>query len=169
MRDFRSDCYNSNRPRRDFAWQSGLIFPQVVYTMFWEPMHQVLEKIKNEPYFKWPNKISRDPLRHNQSLHCQYHQERGYATEDCRTLWNHLKQLVRVGRLQQYLYQPNRQGNQSRSRVQGNASSRPPLGTINFIFTAPDIIGSHPSKVKSIAWPQAEDSSSKPKRAKVEI
>ena len=153
MRDFRSDCYNSNRPRRDFAWQFRPIFPQVVYTMFWELMHQVLEKIKNELHFKWPKKMSRDPLRHNQSLHCQYHQERGHTTEDCKTLWNHLKQLVREGRLQQYLYQPNGQGNQSGSRVQGNASSRPPLGTINFIFAALDIIGSHPSKVKSIARP----------------
>ena len=26
-------------------------------TVFWEPVHQVLKKIKNEPYFKWPNKM----------------------------------------------------------------------------------------------------------------
>ena len=29
--------------------------------MFREPVHQVLDKIKNEPYFKWPNKIGEDP------------------------------------------------------------------------------------------------------------
>ena len=29
------------------------------------------------------------------------------TTEDCRTLWNHLEQLVRDGRLQQFLYWPN--------------------------------------------------------------
>ena len=72
-RDFRSDRYNNNRPRRDFAGQSRPTAPQMVNTVFREPMHQVLEKIKNEPYFKWPNKMGRDPLRHNQSLHCQYH------------------------------------------------------------------------------------------------
>ena len=33
-RDFRSDRYNNNRPRRDFAGQSGSTAPQVVNTMF---------------------------------------------------------------------------------------------------------------------------------------
>ena len=52
MRDFRSDKYNNNRPRSDFARQSGSTAPQVVSTVFQELVHQVLEKIKNEPYFK---------------------------------------------------------------------------------------------------------------------
>ena len=69
-RDFRSDRYNNNRPRRDFAGQSGLVTPQAINAVFSEPVHQVLEKIKNEPYFRWPSKMSGDPLRHNQSLHC---------------------------------------------------------------------------------------------------
>ena len=43
-KDFRSDKYNNNRPRRDFARQSGSTATQVVGTVFWEPMHQVLKK-----------------------------------------------------------------------------------------------------------------------------
>ena len=50
--DFRSDRYNSNKPQRDFVRQSRPIVPQVVNTVFWEPVHQVLEKIKNKSYFK---------------------------------------------------------------------------------------------------------------------
>ena len=73
MRDFRSDRYNNNRPRRDFVGQFGPTTPKMVNTVFREPVYQILEKIKNEPYFKWPNKMSGDPLRNNQSLHCQYH------------------------------------------------------------------------------------------------
>ena len=68
-RDFKSDRYNNNRPYRDFAGQSRSMALQVVNTVFQEPVYQVLEKIKNEPYFKWPNKMGRDPLRHNQSLY----------------------------------------------------------------------------------------------------
>ena len=90
-RDFRLDKYNNNRPQRDFAGQSESTTPQVVNMVFREPIHQVLEKIKNELYFKWPNKMGGNPIRRNQSLHCQYHQERGHTTEDCRTLQNHLK------------------------------------------------------------------------------
>ena len=51
-RDFRSDRYNNNWHQRDFVGQSGSIATQVVSTVFREPVHQVLEKIKNEPYFK---------------------------------------------------------------------------------------------------------------------
>ena len=91
MRDFRSDHYNNNRPHRDFIGQSEFAALQVVNTVFRDLMHQVLEKIKNESYFKWPNKISGDLLRRNQSLHCQYHQEWGHTNKDCRTLWNHLE------------------------------------------------------------------------------
>ena len=46
-RDFRSDRYNNNRPRRDYGGQSGSINTQAVNTVFREPVCQVLEKIKN--------------------------------------------------------------------------------------------------------------------------
>ena len=64
-RDFRLDRYNNNQSRRDFASQLGPANTQVVNTVFWEPVHQVLEKIKNEPFFKWPNKMARNPMRCN--------------------------------------------------------------------------------------------------------
>ena len=46
---------------------------QVVNIMFKEPVHQIIEKIKVESYFKWPNKKGGDPMKHNQGLYCQYH------------------------------------------------------------------------------------------------
>ena len=94
IRDFRRDRYNNNRPRRDFAGQSESTDRQVVNAVFQEPIHQVLENIKNKPFFKWPNKMAGNPMRHNQNLYCQYHHEPGHTTEDCRNLWNHLDQLV---------------------------------------------------------------------------
>ena len=50
--DFRSDRYNNSKPRKDFAGQFGLVAPQVVNTVFRESVHQVLEKMKNESYFR---------------------------------------------------------------------------------------------------------------------
>jgi len=169
MRDFKSNRYNNNITRRDFARQSEPTAPQVVSTVFREPVHQILEKIKNEPYFRWPNKMSGDPLRHNQSLHYLYHQEQGHTTEDCRTLWNHLEQLVKEGRLKPFLYRPNIQRDKSRTGAQGNAPSRPPLGTINVVFATPRRTGSHITKVMSIAKSPAENFNFKPKRARLEI
>ena len=57
MRDFRSDRYNNNRPRRDYAGQSGSTNAQVIGAVFRELVHQVLEKIKNKPFFKRQNKM----------------------------------------------------------------------------------------------------------------
>ena len=65
IRDFRLDRYNNNRPRRDFARKSRSTAPQVVNTVFRKLVHQVLEKIKNESYFKWPNKMGGDPMKRN--------------------------------------------------------------------------------------------------------
>ena len=33
----------------------------IVGAVFREPVHQVLEKVKNEPFFKWPNKMMGNP------------------------------------------------------------------------------------------------------------
>ena len=50
--DFRSERYNNNHPRRDFAGQSGSANTQEVNAVFREPVQQVLKKVKNEPFFK---------------------------------------------------------------------------------------------------------------------
>ena len=60
-RDFKSDRYNSNHPRRDFTGQPETTNAQTVSVVFREPMHWMLEKIKNESYFRWPNKMAESP------------------------------------------------------------------------------------------------------------
>ena len=72
-RDFRLDQYNSNRPKRDFAGQLETTNIQTVGAIFRELMHQVLEKIKNEPYFRWSNKMVGESTKRNQNFYCQYH------------------------------------------------------------------------------------------------
>ena len=109
--DFKSDRYNNNRPRRDYVGQSGFVNIQVVNTVFREPVRKVLQKIKNKPFFKWPNKMAGDPAKRNQNLYCHYHQEQGYTTEDCRNLWDHLDQLVGEGKLKSLLHHSSGQGN----------------------------------------------------------
>ena len=141
----------------------------MVNKVFREPIHQVLEKIKNESFFKWPNKMGGDPVKCNQSLHCQYHKDRGHTIEDCRTLWNHLEQLVREGRLKKFLYHPNGQGGKAGLEPRRDDFSRAPFGIINVILAALGRTGSHPSKVMSVTRPHVEDSNHEPKRARMEI
>ena len=103
-RDFKSDQYNSNRPRRDFAGQSEATSTQTVNTVFRESVHRVLEKIKNKPYFRWPNKIAGESTRRNQNFYCQYHKDHEHTMENCKNLWNYLDQLVREGKLKHLLH-----------------------------------------------------------------
>ncbi|XP_065616905.1 uncharacterized protein LOC136062128 [Quercus suber] len=165
-KDFRSDRYNNNKPRRDFTGQSRSGNAQAVNTVFKEPVHQVLKKIKNEPFFKWPSKIVGNPERRNHNLYCQYHQDHGHTTEDCRSLWDHLDQLVREGRLRHLLLHSSGRGGQMNSEPERNDSSKPSLGTINIIFATLGRTGSWPSKVMSIARLPVGDFGRDPKRTR---
>ena len=108
-------------------------------------------------------------MRRNQNLYCQYHQDHGHITEDCRNLWDHLDQLVQEGKLKQLLHHSSDRGSQTGSELRGDASSRLPLGTINVIFAAPGRTGSCSSRVMSVSRYPAEESSSMPKRVKMGI
>nr|XP_023877989.1 uncharacterized protein LOC111990456 [Quercus suber] len=141
--------------------------PQAVNTVFKEPVHQVLEKIKSKPFFRWPNKMVGNPERRNHNLFYQYHQDHGHTTEDCKSLWDHLDQLVRDVKLKHLLHHSSGRGSQMSSESRGNDPFKPPLGTINVIFAAPRRTGSLPSKVMSVARSPTMDSYQDPKRAKV--
>ena len=72
-RDSKSDRIQNNRPRRDFAGQSGSANAQAVNVVFRKRVQKVLEKVRNEPFFKWLNKMAGDPVNRNQNLYCHYH------------------------------------------------------------------------------------------------
>ncbi|XP_065626534.1 uncharacterized protein LOC136066328 [Quercus suber] len=107
-----------------------------------------------------------DPAKCNPSLYCQYHQDHGHTTEDCRNLWDHLDQLVREGRLTPLLHHSSGRGSQAGLTYRGDASSGPPLGIINVIFVAPGRTRSCPSRVMLVSHCMDEGSSSMLKKVK---
>ena len=109
-----------------------------------------------------------NPEKRNRNLYYQYHRDHSYTTEDCRSLWDHLDQLVREGKLKQLLHHSSRLGGQTNSRPERETPSRPPLGTINVIFAALGRTGSCPSRVMSVARLSSEDINHEPKRPRVE-
>ncbi|XP_030963301.1 uncharacterized protein LOC115984410 [Quercus lobata] len=48
-----------------------------VNVTFKEPINRILDRIKHEPFFQWPNKMGGDPSRRNQNLYCTYHWDKG--------------------------------------------------------------------------------------------
>ena len=73
---------------------------------FKEPVHKILERIKNKPYFWWPSKIGGDPTRRNQNLYCTYHQDKGHTTKQCRIFKDSLEQLVNSRHLNLFIVDP---------------------------------------------------------------
>ena len=136
--------------------------------MFREPVQKILENVRNEPFFKWSNKMAGDPMNRNQDLYCHYHQDHGHTTEDCRNFWDHLEQLVREGRLKHLLHHSSGRGGKTGSAFQGNAASKPPIGTINVIFAAPGRTGFCLSRVMLMSCYSDDESNSMPKENKDE-
>ena len=106
--------------------------------------------------------------KRNRNLYCQYHRDHGHTTEDCRSLWDHLDQLVREGKLKQLLHHSSSLGGQIDTRPERENPSRPPLRIINVIFAAPGRTGSCPSRVMSMARLFPEDGSHEPKKTKLD-
>ena len=127
----------------------------------------MLEKIKNEPYFKWPNKMAGESMRRNQNFYFQYHQDHGHTTEDCKNLWNYLNQLVREGKLKHLLHHSSGHQYQTRQEPQRDTALRPLVGTISVILVALKRTGTCPSRVLSVAQLPAEEPQLEPKRAKM--
>ena len=77
--------------------------------------------------------------------------------------------MVQEGKLKHLLRHSNGRVEQTSSNSRRDAPSRPPLGMINVIFASLGRTGSCPSRVMSVTRLPAEDSSSEPKRAKLDI
>ncbi|XP_030939829.1 uncharacterized protein LOC115964708 [Quercus lobata] len=69
------------RPRKDLRMQEPEVRMEEVNVAFREPVHKIIDWIKNESFFRWLNKIGGDLSRRNQNLYCTYHREKGHTIE----------------------------------------------------------------------------------------
>ena len=103
---------------------------------FKELVHRIVDRIKNEQYFWWPNKMGGDPSKRNQNLYYTYYRDKGHTTKQCRVLKDHLEQLVKVGYLKEFVVDPRNQEAEQGAQPQRNPLP-PPLGVIEVIHAAP--------------------------------
>ena len=80
-----------SRPWRDLRIQELGTQAGEVNVTFKEPVHRIVDRIKNELYFRLSNKMGGDPLRRNKNFYCTYHRDKGHTTEQCRVLKDHLE------------------------------------------------------------------------------
>ncbi|XP_023928306.1 uncharacterized protein LOC112039659 [Quercus suber] len=91
------------RNRENLRIQEPEASTREVNVTFKEPVHRIIDKIKHEPYFRWPNRMGGDPSRRNQNLYYTYHKDKGHTTEQCRVLKDHLGQLAKTGYLKEFV------------------------------------------------------------------
>ena len=96
-----------------------------VNVTFKERVYKIVDRIKNESYFWWPNKMGGEPLRRDQNLYCTYHRDKRHTTEQCRVLKDHLEQLVKAGYLKEFVVEPKNLEAEQGARHGGNPL--PPL------------------------------------------
>ncbi|XP_075655132.1 uncharacterized protein LOC142625339 [Castanea sativa] len=120
------------RHRKDLRIQEPGLAIGGVNAAFKEPVHRIIDRIKNEPYFKRPNKMVGNPSRGNQNLYCTYHRDKGHTTKQCRVLKDHLEQLVKAGHLKKFLVEAGNQETGQGDRLRRNPLP-PPLGVIEVI------------------------------------
>ncbi|XP_023893338.1 uncharacterized protein LOC112005321 [Quercus suber] len=107
-----------------------------VNMMFKEPVHKIMDKIKHEPYFRWPNRMGGNPSRRNPNLDCTYHKDKGHTTEQCRVLRDHPRQLAKAGHLKEFVMDARNRGAGQGVPQRGNPLP-PLLGVIDVIHIAP--------------------------------
>ena len=59
-----------SKPQKDLRIQEPSAQMEEVNVTFKESVHRIVDQIKNEPYFWWPNKMGGDLSRRNQNLYC---------------------------------------------------------------------------------------------------
>ena len=136
------------RPRRDL--QEPEVQLGEVNVVFKEPVHNIVDRIKNEPFFRWPNKMGGDPSRRNQNLYCTYHRDKGHTIEQCRVLKDHLGQLVKAGHLKEFMVELGNRGPRLGAQQKGNPIS-PPLGVIEVIHAMPGSTNTARMRVSTVA------------------
>ena len=107
-----------------------------VNVAFRESVHKIVNRIKNEPFFRWSNKIGGDFSRRNQNLYCTYHRDKGHTTKQCRVLKDHLGQLVKAGHLKEFMVESENRGAGLGPQQNGNPLL-PPLGVVEVIHAVP--------------------------------
>jgi len=100
------------------------------------PIHRIIDRIKNKPYFKFPNKMGGDSSRRNQNLYCTYHKDKGHIIEQRRVLKDHLGQLVKAGYLKEFVANTGNRDAGQGTQQRGNLLP-PPLGVIEVIHAVP--------------------------------
>ena len=88
-------------------------------------------QIKDDPSLKWSEKMKGDPNKRNRNKYCRFHKDHGHDTDECFDLKQQIKNLIRQGKLRNFLGQDHKD-----KKLKGKLEelSQPSLGEIRVII-----------------------------------
>ena len=88
-------------------------------------------QINDDPSLKWSEKMKGDPNKYNRNKYCHFHKDHGHDTNECFDLKQQIENLIRQGKLRNFLGQEHKD-----EKLKGKVekSSRSPLGEIRVII-----------------------------------
>ena len=142
---------DGNRRREDRNPRPSKFTPLVM------PIDQILTEIRDEPSLKWPRLLHSVPSLRDKRKYYRFYKDHGHYTEDYKDLKEQIEELIRNGKLQQYVKRGDsgRYGQKSQQvstrRDEDRPQPRPQnaLGEIKTIAGGPTTRGSFKSLRKS--------------------
>ena len=103
------------------------------YTPLNTPLEQVLMQIKDDPSLKWPKKMKGDPNKRNRNKYFRFHRDHGHDTDECFDLKQQIKNLIRQGKLRNFL-ERDYKDEKLKLKAKVEELSRPQLREIRMII-----------------------------------
>ena len=90
---------------------------------------QVLRKVRNEQFLRWPIQMKADPTTRDTSKYCEFHRDYGHRTDDCIQLKREIEYLIWRGYLRHFISLENQPQNQTQNQALAQQPPPPPRQT----------------------------------------
>ena len=94
------------------------------FTLLTASVSQVLRKVRNEQFLRWPTQMKSDPATRDNTIYCEFHRDYGHRTDDCIQLKKEIEYLIQRGYLRCFIAPENQPQNQAQN--QAPAQQPPP-------------------------------------------
>ena len=87
------------------------------FTPLTASISQVLRKVRNEQFLRWPTQMKSDPTTRDNTKYCEFHRDYGHRTDECIQLKREIEYLIRRGYLRRFISPENQPQNQAQNQA----------------------------------------------------
>ena len=104
-------------------------YPPQRFTPLTASVSQVLRKVRNKQFLRWPTQMKSDPTARDNIKYCEFHRDYGHRTDDCIQLKREIKYLIRRGYLRRFISAENLPQSQAQNQALAQQPPPPPRQT----------------------------------------